>query len=89
MLKDAQAREVCDEKLMGDRLQHPAKGADAPTTPRWRRQIAAPAGTQYNVGCLGYHCSLWGPAGTGTARGRRQTRFVFLPCGPAGACPRL
>ena len=34
MRKDAHAREVCDEKLMGDRLQHPAKGADAPTTPR-------------------------------------------------------
>jgi hypothetical protein len=34
MLKDDHAREACDEKLMVDRLQHPAKGADAPTTPR-------------------------------------------------------
>jgi hypothetical protein len=34
MLKDANAREACNEKLMGERLRHPAKGADAPTTPR-------------------------------------------------------
>ena len=40
MLKDAHAQEVCDERLMVDRLQHPAKGADAPTTPRSREQAS-------------------------------------------------
>jgi len=34
MFTDAHAREICDEKLMVNRLQHPAKGADAPTAPR-------------------------------------------------------
>jgi hypothetical protein len=34
MLKDAHAREACDEKLMVEPRQHPAKGAHAPTDPR-------------------------------------------------------
>jgi hypothetical protein len=38
MLKDAHAREACDEKLMRERPQHPSKGADAPTTARSREQ---------------------------------------------------
>jgi hypothetical protein len=38
MLTDARAREACDEKLVRERLQHPAKGADAPTTARSREQ---------------------------------------------------
>jgi hypothetical protein len=30
MLKDARAREACDERLRAEETQHPAKGANAP-----------------------------------------------------------
>ena len=36
VLKDARAREACDEKLRVEALQHPAKGANAPKASRSR-----------------------------------------------------